>query len=61
MVTVDQLTNEDLCQLLDTYLHIDARPNFAAADVAPPAFIQQKSKHAVSKVSIVSAIIHYTV
>lgn len=53
MVTADQLTDEDLCQLLDKYLHIDARPNFAAADAGPPAPIQQKSKHAVSKVSVV--------
>lgn len=58
MVTADQLTNEHVCQLLDKYLHIDARPNFAAADA--PAPIEQTSKRAVSKVSDMSAITFYT-
>ena len=53
MISADQLTNEDLCQLLDKYLHIDARPNFADA---PPAPIEQTSKRPVSKVSVVSAM-----
>lgn len=29
--TAEELSNEQLCELLDNHLHIDARPNFAAA------------------------------
>lgn len=56
MVSANQLTNEDLCHLLDQHLHIDARSNFAAADAGSPAPIQQKSKRAVNKVCAVLAI-----
>lgn len=43
------MTNEELCQLLDKHLHIDARPNFAAADDAA-APVEQRSKSTVSVV-----------
>ncbi|KAL3144155.1 hypothetical protein ABBQ32_14187 [Trebouxia sp. C0010 RCD-2024] len=55
MLAADRMTNEELCQLLDKHLHIDARPAFAAAPV------EQRSKstdactgshHAHSTVSV---------
>ena len=49
-LTADQLTNEELCQLLDKHLHIDARPNFAASDAGPAAPIEHKIKRTVNKV-----------
>lgn len=42
MLAADRMTNEELCQLLDKHLHIDARPAFAAAPV------EQRSKSTVS-------------
>ncbi len=32
----EELSNEQLCELLDTHLHIDARPSFAAAVALAP-------------------------
>ena len=43
------MTNEELCQLLDQSLHINARPIFAAAEIEP-ASIQQTNKFATHKV-----------
>ncbi len=36
----EELSDEQLCQLLEEHLHIDARPNFA--DAIAPASMQQK-------------------
>ncbi len=33
----EELSNEQLCELLDNYLHIDARPSFAAAVALSPS------------------------
>lgn len=51
MVNANHLTNEDLCQLLDKHLHIDARPHFEAADAGPAAPTKPKSKCAIHKVN----------
>ena len=46
----EELSNEQLCELLDNYLHIDARPHFAAAVAVAP--IQPKQAAHSPKVTL---------
>lgn len=58
----EELSNEQLCELLDNYLHIDARPSFAAAVARSPIQPKQAAhphkgsgtgdKHAYSDISV---------
>ena len=41
----EELSDEQLCQLLDDHLHIDARPYFAAAATPVPIEHKQAAKH----------------